>query len=42
MKDELKAILEETPTYDAELDLSAAEIGRVLNELIAKLEALAE
>ena len=42
MKDKIKLILEETPSYDAELNLSADQIGRVLNELIEKLEALCE
>lgn len=42
MKDEIKSILEETPSYDAELNLSADQIGQVLNALIEKLEALCE
>jgi|JI10StandDraft_1071094.scaffolds.fasta_scaffold1071845_2 hypothetical protein len=42
MKEEIEAILAETPHYDPELNLSAEAVGKVLNQLIQNLEQLLE
>lgn len=40
LKQELRAILDDTPSYDSVLDLTAAQVGSALNELIARIEHL--
>lgn len=42
IKAKLKAILEDTPSYDPELGLTANTVGGVLNGLIASLEELTQ
>jgi hypothetical protein len=41
-KQELRAILDDTPSYDPALDLTAAQVGSALNELIARIEHLSQ
>ena len=37
MKRQLQAILDETPSYDASLNLKADQVGKVLNNLISQI-----
>lgn len=41
-RQELRAILQDTPSYDPALDLTTAQVGSALNELIARLEHLSQ
>lgn len=38
----LRDILDETPSYDPELGLTAAQVGSALNKLIARIEHLSQ